>query len=184
MRRCLLIERLTDRCVLAAITGEIFSDLNETLRREADEQGLANRVVFADLNQNRLLDGEEPVAISDLNGQFRFEGVDPGEYSLELFLGGETQFQTFPATADLRVLSVGGSQAESILSLGQHWYSLSGGEPDGTPGARKPWLRLATSYRAKQHRLLLAGRRIVSISYPTGSYSCSELAMGAPLLGW
>ena len=157
MRRCLLIERLTDRCVLAAITGEIFSDLNETLRREADEQGLANRVVFADLNQNRLLDGEEPVAISDLNGQFRFEGVDSGAYSLELFLGGETQFQTFPATADLRVLSVGGSQAESILSLGQHWYSLSGGDPDGTPGGEEAVVTIGDFLQSEATQVTLGG---------------------------
>lgn len=130
IRRCLVIERLTDRCVLAAIAGEIFGDSNETLRREVDEAGLANRLVFADLNQNQVLDAAEPIALSDSNGQFRFEAIDAGEYSLEIFLGGARQSQTIPATADVGVIVVGESQAESILTRDQYWYSLSTGSAD------------------------------------------------------
>ncbi len=147
IRRCLAIERLTDRCVLAAIAGEIFGDTNETLRREVDEDGLSNRLVFADLNQNQVLDAAEPIALSGPDGRFRFESIDAGEYSLEIFLGGAKQTQTIPATAEVGVIAVGESQAESILIREQYWYSLSTGfaNSDGSVIVSGDFLQSETS---------------------------------------
>ena len=78
LRRRLLIEQLGERCVLAAITGEVFNDLNESLNHQSSEPLSEQRLVFLDVNQNRQLDFPEPVALSSSEGQFEFEGLQSG----------------------------------------------------------------------------------------------------------
>ena len=51
-RRSLRLERLCDRRVLAAITGMVFEDANQTLRLDDGEAGLEDRIVYLDLNQD------------------------------------------------------------------------------------------------------------------------------------
>lgn len=108
VRRRLLVERLGDRRVLAAITGAVFEDLNFSLQREAGEAHAPARLVYIDANRNERLDSGESLAMSESNGSFRFEGLADGNYLLRLFNGTASQVQTMPveASVDGSVLSV------------------------------------------------------------------------------
>ena len=99
LRRRLLIERLAERRVLAAITGEVFEDINFSLRRESAEAALEGRVLYLDSNQNSTLDNGEAVALSDSAGQFTFPSLSEGTYLVRIFNGTTTQQQTFPIEA-------------------------------------------------------------------------------------
>lgn len=125
LRRRLLIEQLGERCVLAAITGEVFNDLNESLNHQSSEPLSEQRLVFLDVNQNRQLDFPEPVALSSSEGQFEFEGLQSGEYFVHLFRGGPQQQQTFPAAATAEFLSDNAINATQLVLSGDYWYSLN-----------------------------------------------------------
>jgi len=125
LRRQSRVERLGDRYVLAAITGEIFGDFNQSLKRESSESGIVDRLVFVDLNQNSQLDDSEPIAISDALGQFQFPEMEPGEYLVRLFSGGPSQVQTYPVAADLGHLSSNPTDATQLLVGGDYWYALN-----------------------------------------------------------
>ena len=75
VRRRLLVERLGERRVLAAISGAVFEDADLSLQREVGESAAASRLVFIDANRNDRLDNGEPVSITGEDGSFRFEGL-------------------------------------------------------------------------------------------------------------
>ena len=125
LRRRLQVERLRERCVLAAITGEVFEDSNESLKQETGELGAAERLVFVDLNRNERLDQSEPFALSDSSGAFEIPGMEPGDYVVRLFAGGPHQIQTLPVTAEQHSLS-GSASGGTHLAVGDdHWFSLN-----------------------------------------------------------
>ena len=100
VRRRLRLERLDERRVLAAVTGAVFEDANLSLHRELGELFAPRRLVFIDANQNDRLDAGDPVAITDLEGKFRFEDVRSGTHLVRLFNGSASQTQTVPIAAD------------------------------------------------------------------------------------
>jgi hypothetical protein len=126
VRRRLRLERLDERRVLAAITGAVFEDVNLSFHRELGESFAPRRLVFIDADQNDRLDAGDPVAITDLEGNFRFEGLPNGTHLVRLFNGSASQIQTVPVAADrsgeivvvddaLR-LTTQGSQAIAVTS--------------------------------------------------------------------
>ena len=96
LRRRLLLEHLSSRRVLAAITGVVFDDSNGSLRQEASEVSLEQRLIYIDANQNAQLDTGEAYAIGDDDGSFSFEDLPDGDYDLRLYDGSTSQSQTFP----------------------------------------------------------------------------------------
>lgn len=124
VRRRLLIERLGDRRVLAAITGTVFGDNNHSYQQEDSELGAVQRLVFIDSNQDAGLSPGEPHVLSQVDGSFAFEGLDDGTYFVRLFDGVQSQVQTYPieatvvaqpvAIANASQLSVDG---DTILAL-------------------------------------------------------------------
>jgi hypothetical protein len=106
VRRRPVLERLDDRRVLAAITGAVFHDLNQSLQQDADEPFAASRLVFLDTNANGTLDVGEPLTIADGAGAFSFEGLADGTYEVRVFDGTTTQQQTFPVEAETPRLPV------------------------------------------------------------------------------
>lgn len=100
VRRRPLLERLDDRRVLAAITGAVFHDLNQSLQQDAAEPAAVSRLVFLDTNANAALDVGEPLTIADEAGAFSFEGLADGTYEVRVFDGTTTQQQTFPVEAE------------------------------------------------------------------------------------
>ena len=128
VRRCrrLLVERLTERRVLAAITGEVFEDVNLSLRRDASEPALESRVLYLDANQNAALDDGETVALTDSSGQFMFSNLSEGTYLVRLFDGTSTQQQTFPIEAQIQGPGLTVAGGSDILPLGQSVAVVAG----------------------------------------------------------
>ena len=81
VRRRLLVERLGDRRVLAAITGAVFEDANHSFQREVGEAAAANRLVFIDANDNAQIDSGERYALADADGNFAFADLADGTLS-------------------------------------------------------------------------------------------------------
>ncbi len=71
VRRRLLVERLGDRRVLAAITGAVFDDVNHSFQKEAGEENVPRRLVYIDANDNETLDVGESFVVAEENGTFR-----------------------------------------------------------------------------------------------------------------
>ncbi|GIW92531.1 MAG: hypothetical protein KatS3mg110_0572 [Pirellulaceae bacterium] len=66
-----------------AFRGVVYEDLNRNGRREFNEFGIANAVVFVDLNGNRLRDPSEPFAVTGADGSYNivnFHGA--GTYTI------------------------------------------------------------------------------------------------------
>lgn len=95
-RRRLSMQTLDDRRVLAAIVGSVFHDANDSLKKEAEESTLANRLVFVDQNDNSTLDQGEQYGLTDEAGQFVFNGLGDGTHVIRVFNGTESQVQTTP----------------------------------------------------------------------------------------
>ena len=119
VRRRLLVERLAERRVLAAITGAVFEDANHSFQLEVGEANVARRLVYIDANDNAELDNGESFVVAEDDGTFEFPNLADGSYLLRLFNGTQTQTQTVPieATIEGRTVSV----ANPIqLELGDH----------------------------------------------------------------
>lgn len=100
VRRRLQIEKLVDRRVLAAITGDVFDDANHSLSRDGGELGAASRLVYVDTNDNAVLDLGEKIALANESGEFQFSDVEDGTYQIRLFNGSSSQIQTVPVGTD------------------------------------------------------------------------------------
>ena len=83
---------------------DIFGDLNSGGNEETEngelenplEPGVAGVSIYLDLNNNGVLDDNEPTQVTDDNGQYVFEGLAAGTYTVrELVPEGSTQ--TLPA---------------------------------------------------------------------------------------
>tara|TARA_R110002049_G_scaffold2750_2_gene21663 strand:+ start:520798 stop:523908 length:3111 start_codon:yes stop_codon:yes gene_type:complete len=125
--RRLLVERLAQRRVLAAIMGEVFHDANLSLRREGAESALESRVLYLDANQNDTLDIGEPVSLSDAAGQFTFPNLSDGTYLVRLFNGTSTQQQTFPVEAQNQGPGLNVASGTEAIAIGPATAVLSGG---------------------------------------------------------
>jgi len=110
--RRLSLQVLDDRRVLAAVTGAVFADLDESSTRQVDESGLAGRLVYVDQNENASLDEGEPFALTDQAGEFSLQDLTAGTHFVRLFNGTPSQVQTSP-------LSVGWNQSvQEIAGIG------------------------------------------------------------------
>jgi hypothetical protein len=64
------------------IEGVVFRDFNADGIQEANEPSLSSRPLFIDLNQNGVVDPDEPQASPDTTGHYTFEDVAPGTMAL------------------------------------------------------------------------------------------------------
>ncbi|MGB7324770.1 MAG: cadherin-like domain-containing protein [Rubripirellula sp.] len=115
VRRRLTVEHLGDRRVLAAITGEVFEDLNGSLRKDDGELAAASRLVFIDANSNEALDTGELTAVTDSSGAFRFDNLADGDYSVRLYSGTESQTQTIPIQPQLVRFVISINDASNVV---------------------------------------------------------------------
>ncbi len=64
------------------IGGTLWNDLNGDGVRGSDEPTIANRTVFLDGNKNGLLDSGEASTVTNNAGEYLFDGLGAGEYSV------------------------------------------------------------------------------------------------------
>jgi hypothetical protein len=75
---------VSTKLLTGSLGGVIFDDANANGLLDAGELGLSGRTVFLDLNHNATLDPGEPTAVSDDKGNYQFQHVIPGFYTLAL----------------------------------------------------------------------------------------------------
>jgi len=102
------VETLERRVLLAGtITGTVFDDRNGNSVRDAGEPGLANQVVFIDINFDGVQQKSEPAAISGSDGSYalsnRPNGIQRVRYSPPV-----GRRQTIPTTIFRDISVVGG----------------------------------------------------------------------------
>lgn len=78
------------------VSGTVFNDADQDGIRDAGETGLANFEVFLDINNNGVRDLQEPSTLTSVDdpstsgvdeaGQYRFEGLEPGRYRVQLIV--------------------------------------------------------------------------------------------------
>lgn len=66
----------------AKISGTVFSDLDGDGVRIAGEAGLAGRTVYLDQSRNYRRDPRERFVITDANGDYAFDNLAPGDYTV------------------------------------------------------------------------------------------------------
>src|SRR5690606_4739888 len=63
-----------------SITGTAYPDLDNDGRPDPGEWELAGVTIYVDLDGDGNLDAGEPTTITDADGNYRFDGLPPGEY--------------------------------------------------------------------------------------------------------
>jgi hypothetical protein len=62
----------------ASISGTVFSDADSNGVRGSGENGIANRTVWLDNNNNGIIDAGEQESVTDALGGYKFSGLSPG----------------------------------------------------------------------------------------------------------
>jgi antitoxin (DNA-binding transcriptional repressor) of toxin-antitoxin stability system len=88
---------LSERRVLAAITGEVFGDANGSLKKDAGEVSLEERLVFLDIDKSGTFNSGD-LWKRTTGGGFTFDQISEGLYQVRLYDGSSTQLQTTPRT--------------------------------------------------------------------------------------
>jgi hypothetical protein len=107
------VESLERRVLLAGtITGSVFDDKNGNSVRDSGEPGLANQVVFIDLNFDGQQERNEPAAISDSKGLYSFANRPNGIQRVR-YNAPTGRRQTIPTTL-FRDISVAGGVTNNV----------------------------------------------------------------------
>ncbi len=130
-----------------AFRGVVYEDLNRNGSREFNEFGIANAVVFVDLNGNRLRDPSEPFAVTGADGSYNivnFQGAGTFTILVEPIPGlqpvnppGGGQQVTVPSRPDIIPgIDFGFTRPPGLEPGGRVWNDLDGnGQQDlGEPG--------------------------------------------------
>ncbi len=93
----LRLEMLEARRLLAGLQVSVFADQDASRDfSESVDAAAPNRLVYIDLNENGKFEPEEPLAISDADGNAFFADLEEGDYSLGILTNPGTQNQTTP----------------------------------------------------------------------------------------
>jgi len=126
VKRRLLVESLCERRVLAAITGVVIDDANDTWRLESGETSLAQRLVFIDENNNGLPDDGEDFRLTESDGSFVFEELGGDEQIVRLLGNSRTQLQHFPIAPAFDSQSIDLTPLSSFASANSLHLSADG----------------------------------------------------------
>lgn len=94
------------------VAGTVYNDLSGDGARNENEKGLAGVTVWADLNNNRKLDKDEPRAVSGATGKYEIAGVRPGTVRIR-----QLTPKTFRATTGVRTVRVSGGSAATSSNV-------------------------------------------------------------------
>ncbi|MCA9173187.1 MAG: PQQ-binding-like beta-propeller repeat protein [Planctomycetales bacterium] len=102
---------------LSRLSGGVFDDDNQNGLHDAGELGFANSTVYLDLNDNGVLDEDEPFVVTDGTGQFEFADLPPQDYVVRQQLTAPA-VQTSPTLGRARLFAVDAAAApDEILEL-------------------------------------------------------------------
>jgi len=79
-RRKHFIESLESRCLLAALSGQLWADDNGNAQFDSNESPIADQLVYIDANQNGTFQVGEPVVRTNRQGQYTFQDLAAGSY--------------------------------------------------------------------------------------------------------
>ena len=89
--------------VPGSIAGAVFHDLDDDGRFDLEtDVGLLQWNVYLDFDRDGRYDGDEPQRITDINGNFSFDGLAPGAYRLGM-RGGAGLYLTTPPFYDIQI---------------------------------------------------------------------------------
>jgi hypothetical protein len=100
---------------MGSIFGQVFNDLNDNgiFDSGSGETGVAGVTVYLDLNNNGALDPGEPTAVTGSQGQYEFDHLAPGSYTVRQVLQ-PGWIQTSPSgNAGLAVTVAAGLSADT-----------------------------------------------------------------------
>jgi hypothetical protein len=113
---------------LSSIAGMKFNDLNGNGIRDAGEGGVAGWTIFLDANTNGVLDAGEVSTTTDSGGNFRFDQLLPGSYTVaEAQRDGWVQTKPLPNAVTVGVSTAGSSiNLEADCACGGTWATYTG----------------------------------------------------------
>ena len=121
----LRLEMLEARRLLAGLQVSVFADQDGSRDfSESVDAAAPNRLVYIDLNENGKFESEEPIAVSDADGNAFFADLEEGDYSLGILTNPNTQSQTTPTKVAPTGESISAEPSNYILSdeeLGDVW---------------------------------------------------------------
>lgn len=124
--------------VPAKITGTVFLDTNGDGKLNGNEQGIAGRTVFLNNDSSGQPDAQNPSTTTDSSGNFTFDNVSPGAYTVMEVLPSNitltTPTQTVTVTASHTSSGVVFGERPSISGRVYSDVNLSGTFNSGDPG--------------------------------------------------
>ena len=173
--------------VTGEITGYKWNDLNGDGMWDAGEPGLNGWVIYLDLNNNDMLDGSEPTALTmndgTHDGAYHFAGLDPGDYTVrEVVPTGWTQ--SYPGTPDFEhavtitsgLMVQGAFEATESPNFGNflsgeiHGYKWDDLNGDGIWDTGEPGLNDWTVYLDLNNNDMLDGGEPTAITMNDGTH--------------
>ena len=108
------------------IQGTVWGDANANGLQDPGELGLVGATVYLDLNANQGLDSNEYTVTTDYNGQYKFEGLEAGTYTVREVLPDGFSY-TFPSGSLLLGDNIvqNGSFEQGLPTT--YWFPVSAG---------------------------------------------------------
>ncbi|NPA24520.1 MAG: hypothetical protein GXO34_01670, partial [Deltaproteobacteria bacterium] len=146
-------------------------DYNLNGIKDPGEPGLSHWKIFLDHNRNGTADSDEPVSVTDADGNYMFAGLAPGTYNVaeELQEGWQQTRPGSRAAAETATLPLTTRFAELTLAERKEIFSMVfDSPPHPAAGFRNSALRADT----------VAGVLLSEVPTSTWTYGCSATAAG------
>ena len=162
------------------ISGNKFVDTNGNGVRNVGEPGLQGVTVFLDTNNNGILDTGERTTVTDVNGNFNFTNLGPGNYIVrEVQLPGYTRTTALPATITAtsggNVTGVAIGNFATILISGNKFVDTNG---NGVRNVGEPGLQGVTIFLDTNNNGILNTGERTTVTDVNGNFSFTNLGPG------
>jgi Protein of unknown function (DUF4038)/Putative collagen-binding domain of a collagenase len=99
------------------VTGVVFYDFNYSTIREPGEGGTPDKLIYVDLNNNRVADANEPQRATDIGGWYQLTDVPAGTWNVRYQISSGF-YQSFPWDDRPRVITIAGGQTIGSQDFG------------------------------------------------------------------
>jgi Subtilase family/SdrD B-like domain/Cadherin-like/Putative Ig domain/CARDB/Domain of unknown function (DUF4114)/Bacterial pre-peptidase C-terminal domain len=99
---------------LATISGQKFHDIDSDSIKDTNEPGLAGWTIYLDTNLNGELDDSENSTQTDANGNYSFNDLVPGTYTVAEVMQSGWQ-QTFPGNSSVLAQSITTTASDALI---------------------------------------------------------------------